>query len=166
MEVNLREFVISDLEELYSLFCDSIILKNLEIGKSKQEFTLEDEREWLRRTISQYSAPKSTEYHLAIELNKRLAGSIGAFNYDYENKTAEVGIWMGRVFWGSGAVPLIMELFRDKVLQRYDLERAITNIDENNRIAQKIAESFGFRRIERRKAGEVSYEIFRQNGNR
>jgi len=68
---------------------------------------------------------------------------------------------MGRAFWGSRAVQRIFNLFRDKLLQKYDLERAVANIDENNLIAQRIAESWGFRRIERRKLGEISYEIFR-----
>ncbi|MDD5922529.1 MAG: GNAT family N-acetyltransferase [Eubacteriales bacterium] len=94
----LRPHVIEDADQVYALFgADE---KMYEYSGWNPYATPEMAKEYVQRCIDSYN----DEYFFgwAIEADRRLIGTVGAYDYDKDKNSIELGISIARNSWGKG----------------------------------------------------------------
>ncbi|MBS3157139.1 GNAT family N-acetyltransferase [Candidatus Woesearchaeota archaeon] len=143
--IKLRKFNLSDLEILYNLFINDKVLKNLLISFKAKEITLKMEKDWLRKVEKEYKSKKPESYHLAITLNNKLIGSIGANHIDYNNNSVEIGYWLGEEFWGNGSGTESIKKFCEELNRQFSFKRIEAYPFTHNKASARVLEKTGFK---------------------
>lgn len=73
-----------------------------------------------------------------------LMGMTSLSNLDLESKNAEVGIWLGRPYWGNGLAMEAFDLLLEIAFQRLDLTKLYGVVLEGNEASVNLLERFGF----------------------
>ncbi|MDD3220362.1 MAG: GNAT family N-acetyltransferase [Lachnospiraceae bacterium] len=139
----LRRHIISDAEVLYNkLGCDKQMTKYT--GWNPYE-TLEDAYDTVKNFIINYE--DTHFYGWAIELDGKLIGTIGAYDYNSDENSIEVGFSIERNHWNNGYG---FEALREIVHYLLDIEE-ITTIRawcaENNVGSSLIMQKVGMKEI-------------------
>ncbi len=84
--------------------------------------------------------------HLAVcdVESDALMGMAALANVDMESRNAEVGIWLGRPYWGSGLAIEAFDLLLEIAFERLDLTKLYGIVLEGNEASVKLLERFGF----------------------
>ncbi|MBP0725220.1 GNAT family N-acetyltransferase [Bacillus sp. RG28] len=73
-------------------------------------------------------------FEAAIFVNDELAGMIGLHYIDWNNKTTEMGYWLGEKFQGKGIMTKTVEKLTDYCFEELELNRImIRAVDENTK---------------------------------
>lgn len=72
-----------------------------------------------------------------------VAGAGGAFNIDFENRSAELGYFLDRSQTGKGYASELVRLLEDYLFAK-GFHRLKLEIDERNLLSQRVAERTGF----------------------
>ncbi len=85
------------------------------------------------------------EYAFVILKNDTIVGRIGIYKIDYQNKTAEIGYWLGESYQNEGVVTLsckalIQYCFDTLAFNRIEIRCAVENY-----LSQRIPERLGFK---------------------
>lgn len=73
-----------------------------------------------------------------------LMGMTSLANLDLESKNGEVGIWLGRPYWGNGLAMEAFDLLLEIAYQRLDLTKLFGVVLEGNEASVNLFERFGF----------------------
>lgn len=83
-----------------------------------------------------------TELHFVIEVDGRLAGSIGIINIDVHK--AEIGYWLKDEYAGKGIMTTAVALVTDHALQKMNLKRLFAPVLTHNKASAKVLKKNGF----------------------
>ena len=82
----------------------------------------------------------------AIAVDGRLAGSIGIFREkDVYQKSAELGYWLGRDYWGRGIMTWSVGKICAEALEQWDIVRIFAEPFARNLGSRRVLEKNGFR---------------------
>lgn len=82
---------------------------------------------------------------LCIEVNCKPAGSIGIFPLsDVYEKSAEIGYWLGRPYWGRGIVTAAARQICAMAFDKFDLARIHAEVFASNPASCRVLEKAGF----------------------
>lgn len=95
-------------------------------------------------TANSYYFSNSNGYHTGIWYKKKLAGSIGFIDIDWDNKITSIGYWVDLDFQGHGIITrscraMINHAFKELELNRVEIKCARENIK-----SRMIPERLGF----------------------
>lgn len=100
----LRRYVIGDAEALYESFGTDE--KMFEFSGWNPYATVEMARDSVSRSIAEYDAYSDSSdersFGWAVEMDGKLVGTVGAYDYDPGEDSIEIGISIFRPFWGMG----------------------------------------------------------------
>jgi ribosomal-protein-serine acetyltransferase len=87
-------------------------------------------------------------YHYAIlpRGEPLMAGVADLYHIRWHARQAEVGIWLGRDYWGRGIAAAANELLLEQAFQELALERVVYSIATENTRSQRAFEKMGARR--------------------
>ena len=88
---------------------------------------------------------ETRQYCRAIEVDGEAVGSIGVFlQTDVYRKSAELGYWLGRPFWGQGIMTRAVEQVCGYVFANYDIVRIYAEPFAENIGSRRVLEKAGF----------------------
>jgi RimJ/RimL family protein N-acetyltransferase len=94
--------------------------------------------------LTKQEAPQVT---FAIEFDKQLCGVIGLVpQQDVYRKTAEIGYWIGELFWNKGIATKAVTLVTNYAFNDLDLVRLHTGVFEYNTASMKVLEKCGYKK--------------------
>jgi RimJ/RimL family protein N-acetyltransferase len=89
--------------------------------------------------------PASEELTVAIEVDGEAAGSISLlFQRDISRRSAEIGYWLGRRFWGRGLATAAVRALSDYGLAQFDLVRLYATVYAPNLASARVLEKAGY----------------------
>lgn len=133
-----RAFEEKDEELLVSYLNDESLTRFLS-ARIPQPYTNESARWWVN-TGSKIGVV------YAIVSDGILVGTIGAIPGDFERqRTAEIGYWVARPYWGKGIASQALEKFTQLIFENTDFIRLYASVIEGNRASAKVLEKCGYR---------------------
>lgn len=95
--------------------------------------------------LSLVTDPASAELTLAFEVEGEAAGSISLlFQSDVSRRSAEVGYWLTRRFWGRGLATAAVRALSDYGLAHFDLVRLYATVYAPNLASARVLEKAGY----------------------
>ena len=104
-------------------------------------YTPRDAHSWVRSNKS-YHQPNN----LAIEIDGQAVGNIGfTVKDDIYRYNAEIGYWLGELYWGRGIMTEAMPIMTDYIFQNFQVNRIFACVLEGNIGSMRVLESAGYR---------------------
>jgi 8-oxo-dGTP diphosphatase len=157
--LTLRPLVPSDAEALHRLVNDFEVTRNLTVVPFPYPRDLADE--WIASTARDLAAGHA--YHLAITGHEgpeeMLIGAIGV-RVDAATRTARLGYWVGRRFWGHGVATEAARRLASWALANLRVDRLTAVVVTDNPSSASVLRKAGFRQT-----GE-DMEEFRSRGGK
>ena len=120
MNVNLREWDLTDAGDLTAAINNPKVLENLRDGVP-YPYTEKDAEEFITATLS---AEKDSLYAFAITYEGKAIGSIGVFRKEGVHRfTAEMGYYIAEPYWGKGIMTEAVRQICDYVFTNTDIVR-------------------------------------------
>ena len=101
----------------------------------------EHEREYLVETQNRWNG--SSQFTYAIFINNQFAGTLSLNKVNFEEKTAEIGYWLGEEFEGKGYMTESVDILINEA-KRLKLNELVISCDVNNHKSANIAKRLGF----------------------
>ncbi|CAN5589028.1 GNAT family N-acetyltransferase [soil metagenome] len=103
-------------------------------------YTKKDAREWV--DLANRLKPVT---NFAIEVDGQCVGGIGlAINQDVHRKSAELGYWLGKEYWGQGLMSKILAPMSDYYFANHDVVRIYAMVFDFNPASSKVLEKAGY----------------------
>ena len=135
--VELRQFIAADEALLVSYLNDAAVTRYLS-ARLPQPYTHEAASWWVH-TGSKVGVVK------AILQDGALVGAISALPGEFERqKSAEMGYWVARPFWGQGIAAEALAQFTPALFLTTELVRLHASVFEDNPASAKVLEKCGF----------------------
>src|SRR5215204_1243040 len=106
--------------------------------------TVEDRKNFIRGALEQFAHNKG--FVAGIRYEGCLAGVISYNSIDWENRSTELGYWLGEEYQGKGLVTAACRALVDHAFLELGLNRVIISCATENKKSCAIAERLGFRR--------------------
>lgn len=160
----LRHQVLSDLDDLWALYCDPEITKYIpDAPRSREE--AQAELEW-----HQHGHPKHPQLGLWATIHKatgKFIGRCGLLPWTIEERQeVEVAYTITREFWGQGLATEAAEAILRYGFDELKLGRLICLIDPENVASQRVAEKMGMtfeRKVDGYEGDNVPFYIYALN---
>ena len=99
-----------------------------------------DAREYIGRIKEQ--DPRTT---FAIATKEEAFGCIGYVpGKDVYSRTAEIGYWIGKHYWGQGIMTGVVKVFSNYLFETYEFNRLFAGIFSSNPASGRVLEKAGF----------------------
>lgn len=99
-------------------------------------------RWWIGYITDAATRKPMPELHFVIEIDGRLAGSIGIINID--GHKAEIGYWLKEEHAGSGIMTKVVELISNHAFKKMNLKRLFAPVITHNKGSARVLEKNGF----------------------
>ncbi|SHI43025.1 Protein N-acetyltransferase, RimJ/RimL family [Hymenobacter daecheongensis DSM 21074] len=138
--VRLRPWLATDAPGLAAHANDRGVWLNLR-DVFPHPYTLADAQQY----ISFATRPKSPDIHLAFEVDGAAVGSISIlFQTDVHHRSAEIGYWLGRAYWGRGIATAAVRALSDYTFAHFDVCRLYASIFARNAGSARVLEKAGY----------------------
>ncbi len=139
-KVSIRPFQQDDAESISQLANNKKIWDNLR-DYMPYPYTLQDAHDFIEMKLA-----VSPMFDFAIIYEDTLVGVIGGgIQNDIYRHSAEVGYWLGELYWGKGIASEALNLFVDYAFEELDIKRLFTAVFEYNPASIKVLEKAGFK---------------------
>ena len=145
----LRRQVVTDLDDLWALYCDPEITKYIPDAPHTREQARE-ELEWHRN-----GHPRNPDLGLWATVHKesgKFIGRCGLLPWDIdEQREVEVAYTIAREYWGQGLATEAAQAILNYGFEKLHLTRLVSLIEPENIASQRVAEKIGMafeRRVE------------------
>ncbi|WP_303309617.1 GNAT family N-acetyltransferase [Hymenobacter sp. BT730] len=135
----LRPWRQSDAPALAHYANDRAIWQNLR-DTFPHPYTTEDAQYFLALV-----ADSQRDVHLAIDVAGEAVGNIGVhFKSDIRRRSAEIGYWLARDYWGRGLATAAVRTLSNYVLWNFDVCRLFAVVFEPNYASARVLEKAGY----------------------
>jgi len=142
-ELTLRKLSLRDTPSIYEKFYKPEILKWIFFQPHKG-FSLEDQKKWVKKTLSQVKAHKSYVFGITLPGNNEIIGIIGLEKINWENKNAQIGYWIAKEHWGQGLIPKAVKEILRFGFKKAKIHKVYGAVFAENIKSQKVLEKCGF----------------------
>lgn len=139
----LRPFSEDDAPAILEIFSDA---RTMEYWSAEPIKSLAEAEKLLRADI-EWAALKTTRaWAIALPDSNRYAGKISLFQFDEQNRRAEIGYLLGRQYWGIGLMTEAMSAVLAYAFDEMCLHRIEVDTDPDNLPSLALLDRFGFTR--------------------
>ena len=110
-----------------------------------QRGTLNDTVEHIERMRSAEAEAEQGAVDRAIVVEGRIVGTVGLARIDWENRSTDIGYWLGQEHQGRGLMTSAVAVLVDHAFDSLRLNRAEIHTDVLNHRSRAVAERLGFR---------------------
>lgn len=136
---SIRRFQVSDKPALVRLANDWEVAKNLR-NVFPHPYTAADADAWFEEL-----AKRDPLTNFAIAVDDRFAGGVGLYlRGDVHYRSAEIGYWLGREFWGRGIGTAAVRAFTRHAFAAHDLLRIYASVFSWNPASMRVLEKAGY----------------------
>ncbi|MDI3485221.1 MAG: [ribosomal protein S5]-alanine N-acetyltransferase [Methanolobus sp.] len=140
-DFTLREWEERDAEKLTSIANNRKIANNLRDG-FPHPYSIKDAKQY----ISSVRLEDTDSKQVAIEIEGRVAGSMGAFfKENIHRKNVEIGYFLAEEYWGKGIMPKAVRCMTQYLFENYDIIRVYAQPFFRNTASRRVLEKAGFR---------------------
>jgi RimJ/RimL family protein N-acetyltransferase len=132
----LRPVAMSDMTRVVDLVGKFEVAKML--GVVPYPYSEVDAKKWIEQT---FSFVEGGERAFAIDAG---SGLIGSISFGKPGKTASLGYWLGRPYWGYGYMSEAAEALLDWFFNATDENLVVSGALDENIASQRILEKMGF----------------------
>lgn len=137
--IRLRDYRSTDAPRLVELANNENVSRYL-VDTFPFPYTLEDAVWWI--TTGSHANGAKTK---VIECDGALIGSVGiAPQVGWKGHTAEIGYWLGEVFWGRGLATQALKLMSEAAFSDGTLTKLYAPVLAPNRASARVLEKCGF----------------------
>lgn len=141
MKVTLRLWNIKNAPALAAALNNKKVLDNLRDGLP-YPYTEEDAESFI---VYISSAPRHTQYNLAICVDGKVAGNIGVVRKDNVHRlTGELGYYIAEEYWGKGVMTEAVKKMCRYIFDNTDIARIFAEPFANNIASCRVLEKAGF----------------------
>ncbi len=152
-ELQLREWTISDIDQLVALAYNPQIAQFLDDG-----FPSPYNRESGLGYLQAIEEAEAGFMFRAIDLNGLAIGSIGLKpKAGIQRHVLEVGYWLGEPYWGQGIMSWAIREMCELGFTQAGIKRITAGVMEHNTGSQRVLEKAGFRQEARLEKGYSKY---------
>jgi ribosomal-protein-alanine N-acetyltransferase len=138
----LRPFTLDDEAAVFALASDSEVARFVRFEAHR---TPAETHAFLELAEQHYRRGGPFAWAIVRRKDGRLIGSCGFVSQSKERRSAEIGYWIGRPYWGKGhAVEAARALVRFG-FEQMDLERVEAKCFVENRAGQRVIEKLGMK---------------------
>lgn len=135
----IRAFHEDDAESLQQNANDPEIASRLRDG-FPHPYTLSDAHWWIRQANKQ---DPFTSFAIAVD--GKVAGGCGIIlQSDVSARSAEIGYWLGRNYWGRGIATEVVRTITEYAFDTFDLNRVYAMVFEGNEASARVLEKAGY----------------------
>ncbi|TGE14930.1 GNAT family N-acetyltransferase [Hymenobacter elongatus] len=89
--------------------------------------------------------PDSTDLHVAIEVQGEAVGALSVlFKDDINRRSAEIGYWLGRQYWGRGIATAAVRVLTEYAFVHFDVCRLYAEIFARNEASAQVLAKAGY----------------------
>lgn len=137
----IRPWRMEDAEHIAEMLNDRRVLDNLRDGLP-YPYTPADAREYIAAMLE---VDPTKTFPFAIAVEDRAVGSIGVFRQENIHfRTAELGYYLGRPYWGQGLMTSAVQQAVDYVFQHSDILKIFAEPFAHNQASCRVLEKAGF----------------------
>lgn len=135
--LELRRFAARD-EALLVAYLNDDALTYFLSARIPQPYTIESARWWI-------NTGSNVGIVYAIIYDGILVGSISALPGEFEKqRTAEIGYWVARPYWGKGIASLALQAFTQRVFESTNMVRLFASVFAANLASAKVLTKCGY----------------------
>ena len=140
--LTLRQLVINDDQEIFTLRSDSKINKYLDrqIGNN-----IDDARNFINRVNKNNNRNDSLYWAITFSDNNRLIGTVCLFSFSVENDNCEIGYELLTNFQGQGIMKEALEKVIDFAFNTIKVQKIEAFFHRDNKSSIKLLEKLSFR---------------------
>jgi ribosomal-protein-alanine N-acetyltransferase len=140
--LRLRPFTLDDEAAVFALVSDPEIARFVRFEAHRD---IAETRAFLELVLECYGRGDPFAWAIVRRDDERLIGSCGFVSQGGERKSAEIGYWLGKPYWGKGyAVEAAQALVRFG-FEQMNLERVEAKCFVENRAGQRVIEKLGMK---------------------
>ena len=140
--LTLRQLVINDEREIFTLRSDSEINKYLDRQISN---TLDDARDFINKVNENINKSESLYWAITLSDKNILVGTICLFGFSNENYKCEIGYELLTNFKGQGIMKEAVEKVVDYAFNTIKVKKIEAFLHRDNQSSIKLLEKFSFR---------------------
>ena len=140
--LTLRQLVISDAQEIFTLRSDSEINRYLD---RKPSNTIEDAGNFINKVNENISKNDSLYWAITFGERKKLIGTICLFSFSEENGTCEIGYELLTNFQGQGIMKEAAEKVIDYAFNIIKVQKIEASLHKDNQRSISLLEKLSFR---------------------
>ncbi len=99
---------------------------------------------FIKRKIAEFKEGKA--YSFAVELEGKLIGIVGLHDFSATDKSAKIGYWLNKDYWGKGYATEATRLALEFAFEDLGLHRVEGGAFAENKASQRVQEKLGFKR--------------------
>ena len=107
-------------------------------------YTLTDAKKFIRFCLRQYASTNSRRYDFAIDLDGQIVGGV---SFSRDGRTADIGYWLGKPYWGQGIMPAVLKKFFQYLKKKYKINRIKAKIFPWNLASARVLDKLGFEKV-------------------
>ena len=131
---------VDDSQEMFELLQDDDILRYVNFTKPK---SVEDCVEFIDYSLNEFAKGTEANY-VIVNQGGKLLGVASLMRIDWENSNAELGIWLGKSFWGKGYNYEALNLLIDYAFNDLDFQYLIASVKTGNVRSFRTVQNLGF----------------------
>jgi [ribosomal protein S5]-alanine N-acetyltransferase len=131
-----------DVDALFEIYSDVEVTRFWSSAAMRRKA---EARRLLREIREEHRARRLHEWGVALRDGDRVIGTCTLFNFDAENRRAEVGFALARAWWGRGLMGEALTLLLDFAFGMLGMRRIEADVDPRNRASLALLERLGFR---------------------
>lgn len=140
--LRLRPFTFDDEAAVFALVSDPEVARFVRFEAHR---TPAETRAFLELVLECYGRGDPFAWAIVLREDERLIGSCGFVSQAGERRSAEIGYWLGKPYWGKGyAVEAARALVRFG-FEQMNLERVEAKCFVENRAGQRVIEKLGMK---------------------
>ncbi|HMF31966.1 MAG TPA: GNAT family N-acetyltransferase [Candidatus Lokiarchaeia archaeon] len=143
-EVRLRKVRTSDAPALFEMLLDPEVTRFIGIETPE---SVEEPRHYIENLLKRWKRGESRAFslcHLEGKKRETVTGVISLEEINYRDLKAELGIWLGKQFWGTGIARTGITLVLQVAFLTLALRRVYARVAVENERMQRRFESIGF----------------------
>lgn len=138
-EYTIRSFLKTDATSLPHHANNKNIANNLK-NIFPHPYTIKDAEQWIA-----YVKKQDPETEFAIVCSDKIIGGIGLnILDDISHKSAQLGYWLGEVYWSKGIMTKAVAAFTTYAFKTFDLIRIFTHVFETNLASARVLNKAGY----------------------
>lgn len=138
-DCKLRTWRDDDVDSLVLQAKDRRVWRNLR-DVFPHPYTLDDARRWIA-----FARDVTPGAQFAIDVAGRAIGGAGLFpRDDVYRRSAEIGYWLGRDYWGRGLATQVVPALVQYAFESFDVCRLSAEVFEGNAASMRVLEKSGF----------------------
>ena len=134
-----------DLLEYHKIFSDMDTFRYY-TGAEKSPPDVNKVSRILENQINAFEKMREYIWTIAEKKSGKALGRIHFSDFEYDNKIANIGYWLGRESWGKGIISACIKPVVDFGFSYLELERIYTTVHVENIASWKALEKNGFKR--------------------